>query len=114
MCNGVCKECPFRRVSAAGWLGSSSYKPKAFIGPHYHGDIRLPCHMKVNWERDDVEYQSATVGLCQGFLIMSKNSCKSHLNEEVREAQKAVEVDRENFFSFPHEFIEYHRRTNHV
>lgn len=103
----ACRECPFSRTSVAGYLGSAT-NPEDFIGPHWHADLRLPCHMKIDWDKGDAQEQTKTVGLCHGFLVMSKNSCKSHLNPEVREAQRGVEADRDNFFSMIHEFKEHH------
>lgn len=109
----ACPECPFRRTSAPGYLGSASYDPDAFINPHWYSDLRLPCHMRVDWEAKNIDEQVEQAGLCEGFLIMSANSCKLHFNTEVRAAQELVNTDRENFFTWFTEFCEHHRRDEH-
>lgn len=106
----VCRECPFRRKSAPGYLGEASYDPHGFVGPHYHGDVRLPCHMQVDWE-DKTGKKSKTLKdapLCRGFVIFIKNNVKWPENGEVRIAVDKVEVDRENIFGWMHEFVAHH------
>lgn len=107
----VCKECPFRRSAPAGYLGTASHDPHGFLGPHYHGDLRLPCHMRVDWEgrkKNSAAAKPETAPLCRGFVTFMKNNVKYAENEEVREAMKEVEVDRETLFGWQHEFIEHH------
>jgi len=48
----VCKECPFKRDSLAGYLGEASFDPMAFLGPHLQGGEPLPCHLSIDWEAD--------------------------------------------------------------
>lgn len=103
-----CKECPFRRESAAGYLGAASGQPMEFVGPHWEGHARLPCHMQVDWEAENCQEQAQKAPLCQGFLIMAKNSAKMPYNPEVAQAVRETEPDRELVFSFLHEFKEHH------
>ncbi len=107
----VCKECPFRRKSAPGYLGAASYDPHAFLAPHYHGDLRLPCHMRVDWDNRKKNKKGFTpedAPLCRGFVIFMKNNVKYADNPEVRAAMETVEVDRENILGWQHEFIDHH------
>lgn len=109
----VCKQCPFRRKSLPGYLGDASYDPHGFLAPHYHGDVRLPCHMKVNWNNKAKTAKHVdTAPLCRGFVIFMKNNVKGCENEEVREAVKTVKEDRVNIFSWFTEFIDHHKERN--
>lgn len=107
----VCRECPFRRASAPGYLGEASYDPHGFIAPHYHGDVRLPCHMAINWETgkniDDAP-------ICRGFAIFMKNNVKYADNPEVRKAMEEVKVDRESIFGWFNEFITHHTKKEKI
>jgi len=105
----ACKECPFKRTSAAGYLGSASYDPQAFLAPHLQGDTPLPCHMTINWESDlGGARVYATKPLCRGFLIFLKNSCTLPRHYDIREALETVEADSENFFKWLPEFVQHH------
>ncbi len=50
-----CKECPWRRKSARGWLGADN--PQGFLSTTL-ADTRMPCHMAVNYEREDWREQA--------------------------------------------------------
>ena len=41
-----CKECPFRKKSAPGWLGSST--PEGFMATTL-SDVEMPCHLTVDY-----------------------------------------------------------------
>ncbi len=103
-----CRECPFRRASAPGYLGQASHDPHEFLGSHWYGFVPLPCHLRVNWEAPNAQEQVQGAQLCQGFLIMCKNACKLPLNSLVAEALSQVEPDRVNVFSHANEFCEHH------
>lgn len=109
----VCKECPFRRKSPAGYLGEATYDPEGFLAPHYTwGDESLPCHMLVDW--DGTHPQKARTPeeapLCRGFVTFVKNSVKRSLNPEIAKAAEEIEADHGNIFSWPHEFIAHHKK----
>jgi len=107
----VCKECPFRRTSPEGYLGSVSGDPHGFLDPHYHGAARLPCHMQVDWEGKggDVMESVLNAPLCRGLVTMMKQGCKYPENAEVKAAMETVEPDPA-VFSYPHEFYEHHMK----
>lgn len=103
----ACRECPFRRDSAPGYLGEASYDPESFLAPHWHAEAPLPCHMHVDWERD-AEQQDAP--LCRGLMVMMRNSAKMPTDPGLVEIRNAITPDREAFFAFPHEFKQHHTK----
>lgn len=104
----ACPECPFRRDSAPGYLGAASGDPVGFLAPHWHAGIPLPCHMQVDWEADQTQAEIEAKPLCRGLLTVMRNAAKLPENERVRIARENISVDRETFFSFPHEFHQHH------
>lgn len=106
----MCRECPFSRNSVPGYLGEASHDPEGFIGSHWFGDIHLPCHMAVDWNKkeDNRNYDNAPT--CHGFATLCKNSAKLPLNRQDAEIVKSVEADRINVFSNIYEFIKHHKK----
>ena len=106
-----CIECPFRRDSFPGYLGSADGDPKGFIGPHWYGELHLPCHMTVDWETEDELEKSRQIEeghTCIGYATLMKNTCKTPLNKKDREAVKTADRDAETVFKWFHEFIDHH------
>lgn len=107
----VCKECPFKRDSLAGYLGEASFDPMAFLGPHLQGGEPLPCHLSIDWEADLGGMRVYTdKSLCRGYLIFLKNSCTMPRDLEMAELRNTVEKDTENFFQWQPEFVEHHSK----
>jgi len=104
----ACRECPFRRASAAGYLGECSHDPHEFVDLHWHTDLPLPCHMAVDWENPDAQEIAMEAALCRGFLILLHNSCKLPHNRDLADAVRSMEPDHERFFSRLDEFCEHH------
>ncbi len=104
-----CSECPFRRLSAPGYLGEASFRPREFLGPHWHGEARLPCHMQVDWTAPDAQKQAQEAPLCKGLLIMAKNACKRLDNAEAAAAKDETEADPDLVFRFESEFHQHHQ-----
>jgi hypothetical protein len=65
--------------------------------------MHMPCHTFVDYERADWEKQVAEAPPCAGRAIHFANRCKS---KEL--GLEGYEVDRENVFSNPQEFIDHH------
>jgi hypothetical protein len=106
----ACKECPFRRTSAPGWLGAEK-DPQAFVraAEADYVDNPLPCHMAIDYSDDDwrgEQYDNAD--LCAGALIYARNQCKVPRDPERAMDVAGVEEDRKNIFEYPHEFVEHH------
>lgn len=104
----VCRECPFRRVSPAGFLGSASWDPRSFLGPHLLGSVHLPCHMTIDWRKPDAQEQAREKPMCRGFAIMCRNANIIPRGVVSPEILKAIDPDYESIFSNPHEFIAHH------
>jgi hypothetical protein len=96
-----CKECPFRRKSAPGWLGRDT--PEGFITTAM-ADHPMPCHLEVDYEQKDWRTQAASAPLCAGALIFFANTCKLSRDPE----RPRLKPDRANVFNNPREFIEHH------
>lgn len=109
-CKKPCRECPFKKTSAQGWLGSASTADdpgSAFLDPHWIGEMPLPCHMQVRWTSDDAQEQAKVKPLCFGFLTMMRNAGKLPRNPEFASHVQVMEKDN-TFFTFPHEFKQHH------
>lgn len=104
----ACRECPFRRTSTPGYLGEATGDPRGFLAPHYHGGSHLPCHMKVDWTSPDRQLLALEAPACVGLIQLLKNSCKYPESRHQQQLVAQAEVDRKNYFGFPHEFIEHH------
>jgi hypothetical protein len=100
-----CSDCPFRRKSMPGWLGSSS--PEGFIQCINTDDI-LPCHQTINYEDPDWKEKwiaQASGSTCAGARIMAANMCKHPRDPEFPTMPK----DKEAVFASPLEFVRHHR-----
>lgn len=103
-----CRECPFKKESLPGYLGAASGNPREFLTPHWVFEVRLPCHLTVDWEDNDWQEVSQKAPLCQGLLIMMKNAGKLPRNPEIANTVRETDANREDVFSFPHEFEKHH------
>lgn len=101
-----CKECPYLKTSAKGYLGEASGKPIEFLQqldlPEVH-----PCHKSVNWEKENLDTCDGSHPICTGALQFMSNSCKIHKNPAIQRLQKEAGKS-EDIISFPHNFIKHH------
>lgn len=101
-----CKQCPFRRKAAPGWLGASD--PEGFVGTMISEKELLPCHSTVDYERHDW-HERWTRGsdprnkMCAGALTLMANQGKRP------RVGPTAERDTETVFASFAEFIEHHR-----
>lgn len=102
-----CAECPFRRASAAGWLGASS--PQEFMD-QARNELRMPCHLHIDYEQPDWEGQVPDAPRCAGHAIFLRNTCNMPRDRELADFVKTVERDSEKVFQWPQEFIKHHTR----
>lgn len=107
-----CNDCPYRRNSTRGWLGSSG--PKWFVraamtdeAEYAPGAHFAPCHQTVNYEDPDWLENLSEAEACIGALQMCANSGKLPRGRERAEAVKEAGTNTE-VFSWPHEFMEHH------
>lgn len=92
-----CRECPFRRVSAPGWLGPGSVDDWLGLA---HSDQPGACHLTV---REDHSWVGASQ--CAGLATYRANVCKW-----VPDGVARGPVDREAVFTSPMEFRDHHTR----
>lgn len=98
-----CKACPWRVDSAAGWLGNST--PVEFL-QQSEAETRMPCHLHVDYERDDWRAQAEEAPQCAGRAVHFANRCKRPQNPEL----VTLPADREAVFSAPQDFIDHHSK----
>lgn len=88
-----CNECPFRRVSAAGYLGGNDPKVYSYLA---NRDGHFPCHKKMHLlERNQPQ--------CAGRAIMWANQCKASRDESVPSLPRS-----ENVFANVGQFMQHH------
>ena len=113
-----CKDCPWRRAAAPGWLGSgnpdyfiSSALADGFGGPdHPEGDYAERCHLTVDYSDRDWREKPEQHEVCVGALIFYRNVDQFKLPRDHNRSRLicSVEPDHETVFSSPEEFIEHH------
>ncbi len=105
-----CKQCPMRRKSMPGWLGSDV--PEHFIQV-VHSEANMPCHLTVDYAEPGWEDQLAPGGdarACAGVAIYRANVGKLPRDASVRR----LKPDKKTVFASPREFVEHHRSTGIV
>lgn len=108
-----CGKCPFRRTSVKGYLGAATGDPEAFLSPYLESDLKIPCHIEVNWDAEseqEIVENTESARVCKGFAIMCKNTAKLPMNRDNAEATTMAVRDTLNVFSNVHEFLEYHKQ----
>lgn len=108
-CERPCRECPFRRDSAPGWIGAYP-TPEDLYRRAIDAEQRFPCHMAVDWDasQGEVEQQLAAAPQCAGALAHMKNCSKmprpgSPVAYDAAEAEK-----RDDVFTWKGEFLKHH------
>lgn len=91
-----CNDCPWRRVSAPGWLGP--YDADEWVAL-VHSDEPIACHETIV---EDEEWGGAKQ--CRGAATYRANVCKSPRDPSVAVGP----VDREHVFASPVEFKAHH------
>ena len=104
---GRCVECPFSRKSIPGWLGSSG-NAEDFLKSLNGGETRLPCHLCVDWNSEDLELSIQNARVCEGYLIYLRNQMKAPRNIDLMRETRRVTPNRDSVFSSPGEFIDHH------
>jgi hypothetical protein len=99
-----CGECPFRRRSMPGYLGSNELEDFAILAMQ---ETHMPCHSLVDYEDPDWEIIQEGVAGCAGRAIMWRNTAKMPMPGS---PVPRLEADRENVFSNIREFEAHHAR----
>lgn len=96
-----CKACPWRKNSAAGWLGAST--PVEFL-QQSEAETQMPCHLHVDYDSDDWRQQADKAPQCAGRAVHFANRCKRPRNPDLI----TLPSNYQEVFSNPQEFITHH------
>lgn len=97
-----CNECPWRRESAAGWLGP--HPPEDWI-MMAHGETPIMCHKTVT---EDENFEGTKQ--CRGAAMF-----RAHIAKSPRRADMPTgPVDKEKVFATNDEFMEHHTKNAEV
>ncbi len=102
-----CKQCPFRKSSAPGWLGA--YDVGSVFRSIWHG-VPFFCHPSIDYERPDWEERAMREGkLCTGGLVFAnKMLAPESEHEAIRRARILVAGVPEIECMEPREFGKHH------
>lgn len=98
-----CSECPFRRTSLRGWLGSRDVTPVDYVLTAL-SDHDIGCHLSPGYPTGDL----AMIRSCAGLAIFRRNVCKQPRGGTARNAVAIVQPDCTTVFKLPQEFIDHH------
>lgn len=97
-----CKECPFKKDSAPGWLGP--WNPLT-LHQYIIGEAPFACH-STTANNDDF----SPIELCAGSLIYAKNCGKSYRNRTLNLESKNIKKNKEDYLGFPG-FLHHHNKN---
>lgn len=103
-----CRECPFRRASPAGWIGSHEHVQE--IIDIAVRDGRFPCHTQVNElidEGSDFVDAALDADVCVGSAQFLSNQCKLSRDLDVVRTQRAAGRSPE-VFTHAAEMVAHH------
>ena len=93
-----CRECPFRRAAAPGWLGGHD---AAYFVETALSDYGLACHLTIGFT-DDGALRRCAPRQCHGAARFAANHCKSP-----RHAPR-LPANKDEFFATRDEFRRHH------
>lgn len=98
-----CRECPWRKVSTAGWLGP--YGPADWIAIA-QSETAIACHLTIadEVEGGDSAWDHPSTRQCAGAASFRQHLCKSPRNRELAVGPER----REEVFESPMEFLNHH------
>lgn len=89
----MCKVCPFRKKSAAGWLGD--YTPKEVIAA-VQNEQPFMCHNEIDYDDPEWEEKLEDKPHCAGALQMAKVLCKLPRDPRHSAAVRRCVVEKEH------------------
>lgn len=92
-----CKECPWRRGAAPGWLGPMKAEDWIDLA---QSDMPVMCHRTI---KESENYEGTFQ--CRGAAIFRANICKSPRREDAALGP----VDNDLVFATTREFLDYHK-----
>lgn len=107
-CTGrMCKECPFKKGSAPGWLGPWQ-KPQDLV-EFVLSENEFPCHMTMG--DDDVDVMPEHETVCTGSVLFANKSFKLFRSGMLRDEQQRLKGSSEAENTMDRfEFIQHHER----
>lgn len=96
-----CRECPWLKKSAGGWLGAAT--PVEFLQTS-EAEHRMPCHIHVDYNQEDWQEKAKAAPQCAGRAIHFANRCKTPKDKSLL----VMAADREAVFSNPQDFVNHH------
>lgn len=101
-CQKPCRECPFKRTSARGWLGDDT--PEGFMATTM-ADTEMPCHMTVDYEdKKNWRENLSNATQCAGAAIFFANIAKMSRDR----SRGQLPRNKALVFSHPQEFVDHH------
>jgi hypothetical protein len=102
-----CVDCPFRRVSAPGWLGPWSAEDLL----HQIAYGSFPCHKTISGP--DMSHDDPMLRQCAGAAIFLNNKMQQSRNPDLAAAQRALKdcakAVKASVFGRPAEFLTHHK-----
>lgn len=96
-----CRACPWRKDSPRGWLGDAA--PIEFLETA-EAEVRMPCHLHVDYEREDWRDAAEIAPQCAGRAVYFANRCKKPINPALIQ----LAPDRDEIFGNPQDFLDHH------
>lgn len=108
-----CKECPFRRDAAAGYLGG--WSPEMYIDAVL-SPVSLACHCSPGFHEKPpvIETQLHCTGLAAfraniGYICSIPHPVAGLIPADAHKSTQAIGHDEDQYFSTIMEFVEHHR-----
>jgi hypothetical protein len=101
-----CDQCPWRKTSAPGWLGSST--PLQFLA-QAESEIRMPCHCAISYEDPNWKNQVEQAPRCAGHATYLRNRCKSPRDPGLSAFVRQVTANTQEVFTHAVDFVAHHQ-----
>jgi len=113
-CKKICKECPFSKTSARGWLGHHTIEE---IQHTMQFEGLFSCHMTRTEDSTFEDIESGKTPICRGFLASASASCKMfgqhpENGAALRELQKEITDEEKEQVLTKWDFAVHHDLNN--
>lgn len=96
VCRQMCKQCPFHKESAQGWIGGWG-TPEELLS-YVNFEQPFTCHKTMNTQHER---------LCAGALLLMRKTCKRPRDLNLQKAMDSLaDLPLDNVLGF--NFIKYH------
>ncbi len=100
-----CNECPWRKISPAGWLGG--YAPEYYTDAVMANEVPA-CHNRDHGPDDD------ETAMCVGALATMANGCQTAWKTKGGDEARTTIGRREDVFAHPFLFFKHHADREYV